>query len=146
MTHPFDGVDLRAEPGRYQIGRGEFGVFHAEPYKGELLPLWTIVDVESAQGSIRAIVARFDEYKAQADFVGMDMARKYLQMGFTRASRYANHPGGRKRAADGTPLPAGPSDPVKAAVASLYRAAWRSTATDPEYVRLKAAFQRGRAR
>lgn len=146
MTHPLDGVDLRAQPERYQIGRGEFGVFHAEPYKGELLPLWKRVDVESAQGSIRAIGERFDEYKEQANFVGMDMARKYLQMGFTRASRYANHPGGRKRAADGTPLPAGPPDPVKATVASLYRAAWRSAATDPEYVRLKARFQRERGR
>ena len=30
----------------------------------------------------------------------MDMARKYLQMGYTRARRYANHPSGRKYAAE----------------------------------------------
>lgn len=146
MTHPFDGLDLRTRPEEYRIGRGEYGVFHAEPYKGELLPLWTIVDVTSAEATIVALVARFDDYKAQRDFVGMDLARKYLQMGFTRASRYANHPGGRKRAADGTPLPAGPPDPAKAAVAALYRAAWRSAATDPEYLRMKAALQRERGR
>ena len=37
------------------------------------------------------------------DFVGADMARKFLQMGFTRARRYANHRGGKKY--DG-PVPA----------------------------------------
>ena len=28
--------------------------------------------------------------------MGMDMCRKFLEMGFTRASRYANHKNGRK--------------------------------------------------
>ena len=35
--------------------------------------------------------------------MGADMARKFLQMGYTRARRYANHRGGRKY--DG-PVPA----------------------------------------
>ncbi len=34
-------VDFRANPGRYEIGRGEDGVFKVQPYKSELLPLWT---------------------------------------------------------------------------------------------------------
>ncbi|MDQ3061373.1 MAG: DUF4385 domain-containing protein, partial [Acidobacteriota bacterium] len=42
------------------------------------------------------IYEMFLEYKRQKDFVGMDMARKFLQMGITRARRYANHPSGRK--------------------------------------------------
>lgn len=28
--------------------------------------------------------------------MGMDMSRKFIQMGMTRAKRYANHEGGRK--------------------------------------------------
>lgn len=36
------------------------------------------------------------DYENEDDFVGMDMARKFLQMGMTRAKRYANHKGGRK--------------------------------------------------
>ena len=32
------------------------------------------------------------------DFVGADMSRKFVQMGMTRAKRYANHRGGRKYA------------------------------------------------
>ena len=35
-------------------------------------------------------------FKAKGDFIGMDMARKFLEMGFTRARRYANHSSGRK--------------------------------------------------
>ena len=35
-------------------------------------------------------------YKKEKDFVGMDMCRKFLEMGFTRARRYANHNTGRK--------------------------------------------------
>ena len=36
------------------------------------------------------------DYENEDDFVGMDMARKFLQMGMTRAKRYANHKGGKK--------------------------------------------------
>jgi hypothetical protein len=34
-------VDLRKHPEEYRIGRGEQGVFNAESYKRDLLPLWT---------------------------------------------------------------------------------------------------------
>jgi len=36
------------------------------------------------------------ESKDEKDFIGMDMCRKFLEMGFTRARRYANHNSGRK--------------------------------------------------
>ena len=38
----------------------------------------------------------FLDYLEQDDFVGADMARKFLQMGYTRSRRYANHKSGRK--------------------------------------------------
>ena len=139
MTHPADGIDFRARPELYRVGRGEEGVFHVEPYKSELLPLWRFRTPEVARASADAIYARFLEYRAAGDFVGMDMARKYLQMGYTRSRRYANREGGRKRAPDGTPLPAGTGDPVKAEAAAIFRARWREVAEDPEYRRLKEA-------
>lgn len=142
MAHPFDGVDLRAHPERYRIGRGEYGLFHAEPYKSELLPLWTIRDVGVARQSADALYARYRDYRAAEDFVGMDLARKFLQMGYTRARRYANHKGGRKRAADGTPVPFGSGDPEKARVAEIFRARWREIAEDADYRRLKEQHQR----
>ena len=36
------------------------------------------------------------DYFEEKDFIGMDMCRKFLEMGFTRARRYANHNSGRK--------------------------------------------------
>ena len=75
MGYPYDGVDLREHPEAYRIGRGEQGVFHAEPYKSELLPLWTFKNEEAARESAGAIYARFLEYRDKEDFVGMDVAR-----------------------------------------------------------------------
>ena len=92
----FNTTDFREQPELYRIGRGEQGVLSVQPYKSEILPHWRFASVEAAQTSAEKIYALFEEYKAKEDFVGMDMARKFLQMGYTRARRYANHPSGRK--------------------------------------------------
>ncbi|KAF2794465.1 hypothetical protein K505DRAFT_407513 [Melanomma pulvis-pyrius CBS 109.77] len=80
----------------YRIGRGEQGVLTFEPYKSSILPLWRFKTPAIARQSSRQIYDKFEEYDGQGDFVGMDMCRKFLQMGMTRAMRYANHAGGRK--------------------------------------------------
>lgn len=95
-------TDFREHPEAYEIGRGEQGVFKIQPYKDELLPLWSVETLPKAEEGAAAIFERFREYRANDEFVGMDMARKYLQMGWTRALRYAKYPGGRKRGPDGT--------------------------------------------
>lgn len=89
-------VDFREHPEEYEIGRGEEGVFKIQPYKGELLPLWTFKTPEEAEESAEAIHGKYEEYRDNDDFPGMDMARKYLQMSYTRAMRYARYPGGTK--------------------------------------------------
>ncbi|KAI0394936.1 hypothetical protein F5Y17DRAFT_234045 [Xylariaceae sp. FL0594] len=86
----------RAQWLSYRIGRGEQGVLTFEPYKSSLLPSWRFRTPAVARPSARALWARFEAFDAQDDFVGMDMARKFVQMGMTRAKRYANHAGGRK--------------------------------------------------
>ena len=108
---PFDysldykNLDLRAHPELYRVGVGEQGVLLVEPYKSEILPHWRFATPEVARESSEAIFAMFRRYGEVEDFVGMDMARKFLQMGMTRARRYANHKGGKKY--DG-PVPDGP--------------------------------------
>ena len=97
-------MDARRHPESYRVGRGEQGVLTVEPYKSELLPLWRFRTPQLARESAAALTERFHAYLADGDIVGADMARKFLQMGFTRARRYANHPGGRKY--DG-PVPEG---------------------------------------
>ena len=94
----FKNTEFRKNPELYQVGRGEQGVLMVEPYKSEILPHWRFKDPETAQKSAEKILELFTDYKKQNDFVGMDMARKFLQMGYTRARRYANHKGGKKYA------------------------------------------------
>ena len=86
---------------RYRIGRGETGVLTFEPYKSALLPLWRFRTPELARKSSSDLWTAFLNYENEDDFVGMDMARKFLQMGMTRARRYANHRGGRKYVSEG---------------------------------------------
>ncbi|MBY0457228.1 MAG: DUF4385 domain-containing protein, partial [Gemmataceae bacterium] len=98
---------------------------------------WRFATPDVARVSSAALHRLFVEYKDNGDFVGMDMARKFIQMGYTRARRYANHKGGRKYAADGNVLPH-TEDPVKAASASIFYAVWKRVEADPGYARLKA--------
>lgn len=132
-------VDHRAHPERYVIGRGEEGVLTVEPYRSELLPLWRFRTPAVARTSARALLRAFEAYGEAGDFVGMDMARKFLQMGFTRARRYANRASGRKYDAGGALLPLSP-DAEKAESAAIFRRAWERARTDPTYLRLRAAF------
>jgi len=135
-------VDHREHPEAYRVARGEQGVFKVEPYKSELLPLWRFATPELARESSAALRAAFDAYLADGDVVGADMARKYLQMGYTRARRYARHKGGRKYDGDGVELPSDPEDPVKAESAAIFKAAWDAVAADETYQRLKADHQK----
>ena len=84
-------IDYRKNPHLYKIGRGQQGVLICEPYKSELHPLWRFKTPFEAQESCEAIFQKFFEYINANDFVGADMAKKYLHMGFTRSRRYWNH-------------------------------------------------------
>jgi len=83
---------------RYRIARGEMGVLTFEPYKSHLLPKWRFRTAEIAEHSSQELYEEFLAYNEAGDFVGMDMTRKFIQMGMTRAKRYANFKGGRKYA------------------------------------------------
>ncbi len=95
-TKDFKNIDFRKNPHLYQVGIGEQGVLLVEPYKSELVQHWRFKTPDIAKKSSETIYNMFLEYKKQNDFVGMDMARKFLQMGYTRSRRYANHKTGRK--------------------------------------------------
>ena len=98
-------LDYRKYPDKYVIGKGEFGVLKYEPYKSELLPHWKYKNEKVATESCKQIMNLFNnKYLKQRDFVGMDMTRKYLQMGWTRSMRYAKYKGGRKYNKDGTSI------------------------------------------
>lgn len=91
-----------------------------EPYKSEILPHWRYKNAEVAARSAEEIYALFEEYRRNNDFVGMDMARKFIQMGYTRARRYANHKGGKKYDEKRQVKPLD-HDPVKAEAAAVFK-------------------------
>jgi hypothetical protein len=134
----FGAIDFREHPELYRIGRGEQGVLLVEPYKSEILPHWRFKTPEIARLSADRILNFFEVYKNSGDFVGMDMARKFLQMGFTRSRRYANHRSGRKWSPGRTDILPPDVDPIKAESASIFHAAYVKAKDDPEYARLKA--------
>ena len=81
---------------RYRIGRGEQGVLLVRPYTNDICKYWKFKTPYIAQQSAQKIFDLYLDYRCNKDFVGMDMCRKFLEMGFTRARRYANHKDGKK--------------------------------------------------
>ncbi|EBJ6266872.1 DUF4385 domain-containing protein [Salmonella enterica] len=138
--HDFSSIDFRQQPELYQVGRGEQGVLLVEPYKSEILPFWRYKDEASAMKSAEQIYQLFEAYRQQDDFVGMDMARKFIQMGYTRARRYANYKGGKKYAEDGSLNTRG-NDPIKAAAATVFKGWWDKIRQDEDYLKRKRRHQ-----
>ncbi|EBV1216818.1 DUF4385 domain-containing protein [Salmonella enterica subsp. enterica serovar Ituri] len=136
----FSSIDFRQQPELYQVGRGEQGVLLVEPYKSEILPFWRYKDEASAMKSAEQIYQLFEAYRQQDDFVGMDTARKFIQMGYTRARRYANYKGGKKYAEDGSLNTRG-NDPIKAAAATVFKGWWDKIRQDEDYLKRKRQHQ-----
>ena len=130
-------LDLRKHPELYRVGKGEQGVLMVEPYRTEIVQHWRFRTPEIALQSAHKIYQMYLEYKEREDFVGMDMARKFLQMGFTRSRRYANHASGRKYNADGTIRPQEFNE-VKARSAEIFYEYWQRVEQDLVYQDLRA--------
>ncbi|RZM30233.1 MAG: DUF4385 domain-containing protein [Pedobacter sp.] len=133
-------IDYRKNPSAYRVGKGEQGVLICEPYKSEIGQHWRFKTNEIAQESSEKIVKLFNEYLKQNDFVGADMARKFLQMGYTRARRYANYRGGRKydKENDYAQLERGTGEEEKAKAAAVFYAAWKQAEANEQYKEMKA--------
>ena len=132
-------IDFTVEENRklYRIGRGEQGVLLVRPYTNDICSHWRFVNETVASKSADKIYSMFCDYKDQQDFIGMDMARKFLEMGFTRSRRYANHSSGQKYTDDGSirPQETDALYSVKARSARIFKEKRDLAAYDPEYQR-----------
>lgn len=137
----FENINFREKPELYRVGRGEQGVLLVEPYKSEILPHWRFKTPEIAKESSEKIYGMYLDYKENNDFIGMDMARKFLQMGYTRARRYANYKGGRKYDKDGN-INERDIDDEKAESAAIFEVKWKLVREDADYLKLKKAHQK----
>jgi len=143
-----DTTNYREHPERYRVGRGEQGVLTIEPYKSELLPHWRFKTPQEARASAETIFEKFAAYRDAGDFVGMDMARKFLQMGYTRSRRYAKYPSGRKYDPDTGDVLApaedhdDPERNPKAKAAVIFQQFYQQAKDDPDYKTRKAQHQK----
>jgi Domain of unknown function (DUF4385) len=147
----FKNINFREHPELYRIGKGEQGVLLVEPYKSEILPYWRFKNSEIARDSSKKIYEIFLAYLEQDDFVGADMARKFIQMGYTRARRYANHKSGRKYRTNPqkeTSVAAQTEarqdilpyevDAIKAESAAIFKEKWMLAKANHKYIQLLA--------
>ena len=137
-------IDYRKDPDLYRVGKGEQGVLICEPYKSEIGQFWKFKTKSIAEESSEKIFDLFLSYLEQDDFVGADMARKYLQMGFTRARRYANYRGGKKYDKDNgyQPMEKGTGQQEKADAAAVFFARWKEAESNEKYSQLKTNWKK----
>lgn len=137
-------IDYRKYPERYRVGKGEQGVLICEPYKSEIGKFWRFKTPEIAIESSVKIYTMFLRYLELGEFVGADMARKYLQMGYTRARRYANYKGGIKyqKDKDYALNKRGSGDPLKAKSAEIFYKKYKEAEAHPVYKQLKAGWKK----
>ena len=144
MPSPKSAPVSKAHYMSYRIGRGEMGVLTFEPYKSAILPMWRFKTPAIARQSSNDIYERFEAYNKEDDFVGMDMCRKFLQMGMTRAKRYANHAGGRKYSKSTgkelakSDMHAGAKEKLEASL--IFRDAWEKAKKHDGYLEKKEKF------
>ncbi|MEJ2884216.1 DUF4385 domain-containing protein [Pedobacter sp. GR22-6] len=132
-------IDYRKRPEAYRVGKGEQGVLICEPYKSEIGQHWRFKTPEIALRSSAQIFEQFITYLRADDFVGADMSRKFLQMGYTRARRYANYKGGKKYDKDNdyAQLERGTGELLKAEAAAIFYEKWKAAESDPLYTAMK---------
>ena len=137
----YKNIDFKVEGNRklYRIGRGEQGGLLVRPYTNDICSHWRFVNESVARKSADKIYSMYVDYKNQQDFIGMDMARKFLEMGFTRSRRYANHSSGKKYAEDGSIRPQSPDalHCEKARSARVFKKMRDKVAKDETYVTMR---------
>ena len=135
----YKNILFRPNDRRYRIGRGEQGVLLVRPYTDDICIYWKFRTPKIAEQSSRQIYHMYLHYKKEEDFVGMDMCRKFLEMGFTRARRYANHKDGNKYDENGNVKPQEPdwNTSEKAVSARIFKKVRDQVASDPVYKQMR---------
>ena len=141
FDYSLDYKNILFEPNdrRYRIGRGEQGVLLIRPYTEDICQYWRFKTVSEARVSSQRIYDLYCEYRSAEDFIGMDMCRKFLEMGFTRARRYANHADGKKYDVEGNVKPQEPDalTSEKAISARIFKQMRDEVTNDLIYFRMR---------
>jgi len=140
----YKNLMFTANDKRYRIGRGEQGVLLIRPYTDVICKHWRFKTPIQAYISASRILFEYNLYKTKQDFVGMDMCRKFLEMGFTRSRRYANHKDGKKYDENGNVRPQekdwATSDKAKSA--KIFKDARNRVTTDMIYIQMRKQWRK----
>ena len=123
----------------YRIGRGEQGVLLVRPYTNDICAHWRFKTPKIAMMSAHTIFDMYLDYLEEKDFIGMDMCRKFLEMGFTRSRRYANHHTGKKYDDEGNVRPQEPDHATckYAKSAKIFKSVRDMVAKNEIYVKMR---------
>ena len=137
----YKSLDFSDEETRklYRIGRGEQGVLLVRPYTNDICAYWRFKTPKIAMMSAHSIFDMYLDYLEKEDFIGMDMCRKFLEMGFTRSRRYANHNTGKKYDEEGNVRPQEPDHMTSkyAESARIFKKVRDIVAKNDTYVRMR---------
>ena len=137
----YKALDFSVEENRnlYRIGRGEQGVLLVRPYTNLICNHWRFKTPKIAVQSANKIFSMYLDYRDAGDFIGMDMCRKFLEMGFTRSRRYANHHTGKKYDNKGNVRPQEPDHMTckYAESARIFKHVRDIVAKSEDYVRMR---------
>ena len=137
----YKNIDFKDERNSklYRIGRGEQGVLLVRPYTNVICDHWRFKTPDEAVKSSNKIFAMYLDYRDEKDFIGMDMCRKFLEMGFTRARRYANHNSGKKYDSEGNIKPQEPDHATSkyAKSATIFKGVRDIVAKNETYVKMR---------
>ena len=137
----YKNIDFKDERNRklYRLGRGEQGVLLVRPYTNTICDHWRFKTPDEAVKSSNKIFAMYLDYRDEKDFIGMDMCRKFLEMGFTRARRYANHNSGKKYDSEGNVRPQEPDHATSkyAKSATIFKGVRDIVAKNETYVKMR---------
>ena len=137
----YKALDFSVEENRnlYRIGRGEQGVLLVRPYTNIICNHWRFKTPKIAVQSANKIFSMYLDYRDAGDFIGMDMCRKFLEMGFTRSRRYANHHTGKKYDNKGNVRPQEPDHMTckYAESARIFKHVRDIVAKSEDYVRMR---------
>ena len=137
----YKNIDFKDERNRklYRIGRGEQGVLLVRPYTNTICDHWRFKTPDEAVESANHIFGMYLDYRDEKDFIGMDMCRKFLEMGFTRARRYANHNSGKKYDSEGNIRPQEPDHATSkyAKSATIFKKVRDIVAKNETYVKMR---------
>lgn len=122
-----DVTDYEAQPERYPLDMDDEQALDIAPYANRLLPYWRYGTNSEAALSAAQLYEWVMRYKEAGDFVGMDVARRLLRLGMTRARQ--THPAQ-------TFNPAGPMQPTAAAIFSK---TFHMVNNDPDFAILRQA-------